>query len=65
MLTQKKLLSLEELEDQMMVELPPRELMHAHKHGSYYSGTTTITETINNCTNGTTVNFSCNNFNVW
>lgn len=60
--TQKKLLSLEELEAQMLVMLPDRELMHVHKYGSY---TETTTRTVNNCTNSTGVQFSCNDVNAW
>jgi hypothetical protein len=40
MSAQKKMLSLEELEAQTLVELPDRELMHAGKHRS--SNTTVI-----------------------
>jgi hypothetical protein len=62
--TQKRLLSLEELEVQMLVMLPDRELMHVYKHGSHAGGRATITETttqtVNNCTNSTGVQFSCN-----
>jgi hypothetical protein len=62
--TQKRLLSLEELEAQMLVMLPDRELLHVQKHGSHAGGPTTITETttqtVNNCTHSTGVQFSCN-----
>jgi hypothetical protein len=50
MSAQKKMLSLEELEAQTLVELPDRELMHAGKHSS--SNTTVIACSQNNSHSG-------------
>jgi hypothetical protein len=43
MSTPKKVLSLEELAGQAMLELPDRELLHVHKGGSHHGGSTTTT----------------------
>lgn len=40
MSTRKKMLSLEELVGQTMLELPDRELLHVHKGGSHHGGST-------------------------
>jgi hypothetical protein len=54
MSTQKKMLSLEELEAQTLLELPDRELMHVskHRHGGSTTNTTFICGAQDNSNSG-------------